>query len=290
MSLPVVPFRFQALHFCWAALHPAPKGIIVFIGGAFFGSFPTFFYRGFLRSLHEQGYTIVALPFRFSFRHWDIALSLVTYQDEFNNELLGEARRLGYRDEIYRENPRSKEFNYAWMGHSLGCKYISLLEILSDLESDSLRSELGDCIGAKQATLLFSSLQTTSLEKNTLMNQPSILLDPVLSDLDNAVPSRVLQRLLSRWIKVRPSREENFCIIGKSKLFNLSALVSFGSLLSRQTIGGLLASIGHRLVVSRVLDLISHLAILGWKSANPAIVKAAIESIDRLASIQTSKD
>ena len=290
MSLPIAPFGFQALHFCWAALHPAPKGIIVFIGGAFFGSFPTFFYRGFLRSLHEQGYTIVALPFRFSFRHWDVALSLVMYQDEFRNELLGEASRLGYCNDLYRENPGSKEFNYAWIGHSLGCKYISLLEILSDLELDSLRSDLDDCIGAKQANILFSSLEATSLDDNTLINQPSVLLDPVLSDLDNAVPFKCLQQLLSRWVKVRPSREENFCIIGKSRLFNLTALISFNSLLSRQTIGGLLAIIGRRLVDSRVLDLKSHLAILGLRSANTAIVKAAIESINRLASAQGSND
>jgi len=48
-------FRFQPLLFSWVALHPKPKGVIQFVGGAFFGSFPTLFYRYFLSQLFEAG-------------------------------------------------------------------------------------------------------------------------------------------------------------------------------------------------------------------------------------------
>ena len=62
-------FKFRPISFSWVAIHPNPKGIIQFIGGAFFGTFPTVFYRYFLEELFKQGYTIIALPFKFSFRH-----------------------------------------------------------------------------------------------------------------------------------------------------------------------------------------------------------------------------
>ncbi|MCP9792355.1 DUF1350 family protein [Vulcanococcus limneticus Candia 3F8] len=71
--------RFHALHFGWAALPPQPRAVVIFLGGAFFGSFPTLFYRALLRDLYGAGYGAVAIPFRFSIRHWDIAISLAIY-------------------------------------------------------------------------------------------------------------------------------------------------------------------------------------------------------------------
>ena len=47
--------HFQPISFSWVALHPQPKGVIQFMGGAFFGSFPTVFYRYFLGQLFESG-------------------------------------------------------------------------------------------------------------------------------------------------------------------------------------------------------------------------------------------
>ncbi|TAE94818.1 MAG: DUF1350 domain-containing protein, partial [Oscillatoriales cyanobacterium] len=80
-------FKFQPISFSWVALHPQPKGVIQFIGGTFFGTFPTVFYRDFLKKLFADGYTIVALPFRFSFRHWPIAVSLLQEQEILRKEL-----------------------------------------------------------------------------------------------------------------------------------------------------------------------------------------------------------
>ncbi len=279
-------FHFKAFHFCWAALHPNPSGIVVFIGGAFFGSYPTLFYRSYLESLYNHGYTIVALPFRFSFRHWDIATSLVAYQNELKIELLEEARRLRFSDAIYQQNPMAKTFNWVWIGHSLGCKYISLLELLSDLEIPSLRDDLCSCIGLEGSEAVLSLLQATSLSHQTLLNQPSLLLDPVLSDLENAIPWKLLEGLLRQWVAVRPSRKESLCIISKSRLFNLTSLISFESQLSKQTVAGLDAIFGSRLVGFTRLALMNHLAILGWKRENQEIVEATIAGLDRLVAVQ----
>ncbi|MEG5067561.1 DUF1350 family protein [Microcoleus sp. B3-A4] len=120
-------FKFQPVSFSWVAVHPQPKGVVQFIGGSFFGSLPTLFYRYFLQQLFEEGYTVVALPFRFTFRHWPIAIGLLKEQEILRTELTKIAHRLGYESEIYQE-PSS----YFWVGHSLGCKYIALLEFLSD--------------------------------------------------------------------------------------------------------------------------------------------------------------
>ena len=119
-------FKFRPVSFSWVAIHPEPKGVIQFIGGAFFGTFPTVFYRYLLQELFEEGYTIIALPFRFSFRHWSIAIDLLKEQEVLRQELSEIASRLGYRQDVYQDKA-----NYFWLGHSLGCKYIALLEFLS---------------------------------------------------------------------------------------------------------------------------------------------------------------
>ncbi len=62
-------FKFRPISNSWAAIHPQPKGVVQFIGGAFFGTFPTIFYQYFLNQLYDAGYAIIALPFRFTFNH-----------------------------------------------------------------------------------------------------------------------------------------------------------------------------------------------------------------------------
>jgi Protein of unknown function (DUF1350) len=106
-------FKFNPASFSWIAVHPKPKGVIQFIGGAFFGTFPTIFYRYFLRTLFDEGYTIVALPFRFSFQHWTIAIDLLKEQERLRRELTEWTGQDFYKDKA----------NYFWVGHSLGCKY-----------------------------------------------------------------------------------------------------------------------------------------------------------------------
>ena len=211
---------FRPVSFSWIALHPEPQGIIQFIGGAFFGTFPTLFYKHLLYELYRDGYTLVALPFRFSLRHWQISLSLLEEHHRLRQLLPPLAERLGYDVTVYQETG-----NYRWLGHSLGCKYIALLELLSGNE---------DTVAALLPTDLISTYRSSS----GIWNQGSVLLAPDISDLENAIPIRFIVTLLrSLGINVRPDRQETLSLIRRSDLFNLTAMISF----SRDTVAGSLS-------------------------------------------------
>ena len=228
--------HFRPVSFSWVALHPQPRGIIQFIGGAFFGSFPTLFYRHLFQELYREGYTLVALPFRFSLRHWQIAFSLLEEQHRLRQILPGLAKSLGYDASLYRAVS-----SYQWLGHSLGCKYIALLELLSGNE---------DTVAAALPRHLVNRYRNSS----GIWNQGSVLLAPDISDLESAIPIRPLVALLNRLhISVRPDRQETLALIRKSRLFNLTGLISF----DRDTVAGSLSD--RDVNVSDVLWLFQYL-------------------------------
>jgi hypothetical protein len=278
-DLDVPPFRFQPLTTSWAAIHPQPRGVIFFIGGAFFGTFPTVFYRYLLRSLYNQGYTLVALPFRFSFRHWSVAVSLAQGKAQIRRELTELAKQRGYSHKLYGEDPNSPAFNYLWLGHSLGCKYIALLELLTDRAKQD--GAALNCIGPRQAERLANALGEGALEQISLLNQPSILLDPVVSDLDNAVPIKSIRTLLERFIRVEPSIAQTYCLISRSQLFALTSVIAFTSQLANETVSTLKELLTLQLSSFRTLPLGKHLAALGFKRGNLELVEAVLESIDK---------
>jgi Protein of unknown function (DUF1350) len=222
-------FKFQPTSFSWVAIHPQPKGVIQFIGGAFFGTFPTIFYRYFLSRLFEEGYTIVALPFRFSFRHWSIAISLLKEQEILRQEISSLASRLGYQNQLYQDKA-----NYFWLGHSLGCKYIALLEFLS---SDQWQQIIESQAGYALRQQVESSIESADLESAavSILNQPSLLLAPDISDTESAIPVRAIATWLDRiGLGVLPTRRQTQQLIQASQLFNLTAMISF----NRDTIAG----------------------------------------------------
>jgi Protein of unknown function (DUF1350) len=213
-------FKFQPVSFSWVAIHPQPKGVVQFIGGSFFGSWPTLFYRYFLQQLFEEGYTVVALPFRFSFRHWPIALGLLKEQEILRKELTEIAQKLGYESEIYQELS-----SYFWVGHSLGCKYIALLEFLSDDRYPNIVDKFSDRPDYEQIQSLIQSLD---IKKPSIKNQPSLLIAPDISNTESAIPVRSLAQLLDKFgLGVLPTREQTQCFIASSSLFNLTAIISF---------------------------------------------------------------
>jgi Protein of unknown function (DUF1350) len=213
-------FKFQPVSFSWVAIHPQPKGVVQFIGGSFFGSFPTLFYRYFLQQLFEEGYTVVALPFRFTFRHWPIALGLLKEQEILRKALTKIAQKLGYESEIYQELS-----SYFWVGHSLGSKYIALLEILSDEQYPNILAQFSDRPDYEQIQSLIQSLD---IKRPSIKNQPSLLIAPDISNTESAIPVRSLAQLLDKLgLGVLPTREQTQCFIANSSLFNLTALISF---------------------------------------------------------------
>jgi hypothetical protein len=208
-------FRFNPVAFSWVAIHPEPKGVIQFIGGAFFGTFPTVFYRYFLQTLFEEGYTIIAFPFRFSFRHWSIAIALLKEQEILRKEL----------SDITGNDLYLEKANYFWLGHSLGCKYIALLEFLS---SEQWKQIAESCIKPQAYQQIEKIITNAGLEIASILNQPSLLVAPDISNTESAIPVRAIARFLDRvGLGVMPTREQTQCFIEGSGLFNLTAMISF---------------------------------------------------------------
>lgn len=208
-------FNFHPVSFSWVAIHPEPKGVIQFIGGAFFGTFPTIFYRYLLQTLFDEGYTIIALPFRFSFRHWSIAIDLLKEQEVLRKELAIITGNSDYQEKT----------NYFWLGHSLGCKYIALLEFLS---CEQWQQIMTSCVEQKAYQQVEAIINNADLKTASIVGQPSLLIAPDISDTESAIPVPALARFLDRiGLGVLPTRKQTQCFIEASRLFNLTALISF---------------------------------------------------------------
>lgn len=295
--------EFKPINFDWVAIHPRPIGIIHFIGGAFFGSLPTTFYRYIFQQLFRQGYTIVALPFRFTFRHWSVAIAMVRDRKQLRQGIVAEAKRLGYEYKIYEEKPTSSNPNHFWLAHSLGCKYIALLELLTELEHRETREFLGDCVGEEQTADLERSLQGVDFEEISLRNQPSILLAPVISGIESAIPVPALADLVKKLgLDVQPNVRQTRCLIDKSSLFRLTAAIAFANdkIASNPDIGDDGEPIGTVQWLQKHVPAIKfsqlpdrgHLAPLGFLNGDRRLVEEIIKLLQletqQLQSIQTS--
>ena len=247
--------RFKPVSHSWVALHPQPQGVIQFVAGAFFGTFaPMLFYRYLLQSLFEQGYTIVLLPFNFTFNHYQEAGFLIREQYEILPELVKMASFEEYDYEAYLDDK-----NFYWIGHSLGCKYICLLEAFSSLPNQPQASEqfirklmfnTSDEAQIQRViadiTILVDELTQKIVEVRKLIHlyvgrdvkiasifikgQISILLAPAISDTSSAIQPKFLAKFFDKigW-GVKPTPEETYSLIKESDLFNLLGLINFKS-------------------------------------------------------------
>ncbi len=153
-------------------LHPEPRKIIHLIGGFGFGSWPSFFYDALARELTEKSYSVILHPFPFSpFRadHWQLAIDLYKRLKVLQ---LRDLPRLG-ADPIYLEGS-----NHAWLGHSLGCKLIELLEVLS-LEPEPRRLAL-------RSVLSEAATQAIEAEITRLSADLGALAGPLLAELERS--------------------------------------------------------------------------------------------------------
>lgn len=174
--------KFKLVSRSWVAISPkkVPLGVIEFIGGAALGTLPTIAYHHFLTTLWEHGYTVIAVPYPLGFNHSKIAKFLKHERDIIR-------KILNY----------PKTIHHIWVAHSLGCKYVALLEIQKDI-----------------------------------IDQPSLLIAPNIGSTRNAVPSDRLASFLNtlNW-GVRPSREITLKwieeAIASNELFHITSLLSF---------------------------------------------------------------
>jgi hypothetical protein len=217
-------FRFSPLSFSWVALHPHPKGIVQFIGGIFFGSLPNIFYRHLLKQIYLDGYTVVALPFRFTLRHWSVAISLLQEQETLIPLLEQKARELNYDPNIYRELDC-----YQWLGHSLGCKYIALLEFLAEWSHNPENIQNQIKKNTKRSEVQLQQIKQSFLDLSiSIKDQKSILMAPEISNTQDAIKIPILPSLLDvLGLGVLPTKQETFDLIQQSDLFNLTKMISF---------------------------------------------------------------
>ncbi|MGK7906628.1 MAG: DUF1350 family protein [Synechococcus sp.] len=242
-----VKLKFIPLAFNWVLIHPEPKGVVYFIGGAGFGTFPTIFYRYILRRLFQDGYTVVALPYRFTLNHWSVAINMVRDSKPLREAIRQEAEGMGYTKnlDLYTDPEKFRQGNYFWLGHSLGCKYISLLELLGTVEFlqrvkdaensedfDRLTRDLNRCVKkparVKQVKqLLKEFLDTVGPEYLSLENQPTILMAPVITGIEGAIPVKSIAEVVKPFIDARPSTDATQCLIRESESFHYTAIVGF---------------------------------------------------------------
>lgn len=234
-------FKFIPCSHSWIALHPRPKGVIQFVGSTLFGTFPTLSYRHFLKSFFEAGYTVIALPFRFTFNHWSIALDLLDEHYTLRTALVELAIANGYDPSIY-----LNAASYAWMAHGLGCKYAMLLELLSSPTDILVGAGLGQRAERRQRQQIQQGLACISTRLRqmevriqhltgqqvdygwpSIKQQPSIWLAPTVTDLNDAIPVKSLQQSVKLFLTVSPTVEQTHQLIAQSRLFQQTGLVQF---------------------------------------------------------------
>ena len=246
---------FKPFSHSWVAIHPEPKGIIQFVGSFFiFGSVPTFFYRSLFKSLYAKNYTIIAYPTAIIppliwksklVDHWSASLELLREEYAVKSELINYLLSLPDRPSV---DIYLNQSNYFWLGHSLGCKYISLLEILSN-NLENLQTNLEQCKFTPEdfkiiennlvtiedernntdnnitALLQNNEIDTIVSSKSFITDQPSIFLAPELygtAEVNGAPQSAI------PFFKVFPSGEQTLCLIRKTKeFFQLTSLIAF---------------------------------------------------------------
>ena len=247
--------RFKAFSNSWVAIHPQPKGIIQFVGSFFiFGSVPTFFYHSLFKSLYAKNYTIIAYPTSLIppliwklklVDHWRASIALLREEYAVKTEIIKYLLSLPHPPyiDIY-----LAQSNYSWLGHSLGCKYISLLEIMSD-NSVNLQTKLKECgLTPEELKIIEDDLATIEDERNNtdknittllqekekttivssksyIKDQSSILLAPEIygtADVNEKPQSAI------PFFNVFPSGDQTLCLIGKTKAsFQLMGLIAF---------------------------------------------------------------
>lgn len=293
--------HFQAVAHSWVAIHPNPKGIIQFVGSFFiFGSLPIVFYHALLKSLYAQGYTIIAYPSSLIppllwksmlVNHWAASIQLLQEELIIKAELI--AYLLKYTDRKFLQVYLNQE-NYVWLGHSLGCKYISLLEILSN-EPQNLVNNLEQCgITNQQLPIVERVVANLELERknsdrqiNTLLannqvdyqfyskrlivDQPSIFMAPEIYGTEEINKK---SRSAIPFFGLFPDGKTTKCLINLSQnLFGLTALIAFSyDDISKDDLEALDAELSNRspnfisksfkgydLKLSRLSSLFSHL-------------------------------
>jgi hypothetical protein len=102
---------------------------------------------------------------------------------------------------------------------------LALLEFLS---GEHWKEIVASCVEERAFQKIEAIIREAGLESASILDQPSLLIAPNISDTESAIPIRSIARLLNNlWLGVQPTRKQTQCFIKSSQLFNLTALICF---------------------------------------------------------------
>jgi hypothetical protein len=171
------------------ARHPKPKAVVQFYGAEFFGQLPVASYGYLFSQIFNAGYSLIVTPFQFTTNHVAVA-----------NTLLKE------RDCIRQAIPEFASLPLLWVGHSLGCKFIAMLEAATTKDNQFLLAEKPNQQG--------------------ILDEPSLLIAPVFGDNDDLIP--FIGGLLDlAGVGIKPTRADLRALVVSSELFTLCSMLGF---------------------------------------------------------------
>jgi hypothetical protein len=209
------PNKLVALPHGFVSLHPEPEGIVHFIGGYFFGTGVSCWYRSLLERL-QQRFTVHSYSYSFAqLSHWKIASDLLEQIEQVKKEATRISKQEGYNPEIY-EDPDK----HCLVGHSLGCECISLIRFLSFPKDQQL--QMLDLARQKLGTQ-----EVTDLDFSDVKALPQLQSIPYRSSLLMA-PCYKTPTAISSLLKVRPQQKLTRYLIQQSpELLPKTALIAF---------------------------------------------------------------
>ena len=198
------------------AFHPTPQGVIQFVGGYGFGTLPILCYRNLLEQLFIRKYTVVILPYIPVTNHLTVVESLFKKHKRFRDEFPKKAEKMGLETQVYADSK-----NYFWLGHSLGCEYITLLELLSSKKQVLIKAP--DSFNLLKTEANRNAIESIFQMSCQLDNRPL----PIRGQSSLLVaPCFKAASLMNLFVK--PTQQQIWNLIEESSdIFNLTALISF---------------------------------------------------------------
>ncbi|MEG4349466.1 DUF1350 family protein [Microcoleus sp. LAD1_D3] len=270
--------KWIPLQHSFVKINPNAKGTVLFIGGYLYGTFPTWSYNKMLNYLCEKNFTVISYPYSpVQLSHWKLANDLLEEIEHIKRDIIHESERAGYRTDVY-----SAPDKYCFVGHSLGCECISLIQFLSFTKDKQhqLLHEARNKLGPKKVTDSdFSDVDSLPAEK-PVPYKASLLMAPCFKA---PLPG------------IRPKQELMRYAIENGPLLPLTALISFkGDDIAGEDVNWLHQNLSpESLVGKKELNFQSNLPCWAWQSLkqhlipcyNPiesGLLDCAVEYIDRL--------
>lgn len=231
---------YQKVSESWVAVNPAPAspGVVEFYGGYGFGHVPLASYGWLLDAVYAAGYSLIVVPYASGFDHWRTA-----------------GRLLREREAVLRDVPELRGLPQWWLGHSLGCKLILLLDAAT-----SEANEYQPPDGAGAAAEAFRGLRGVRDDRVVLMA-------PDISGTSAAIPVRWLAWLLDLLgLGVRPSPAKTYALLERSGVFRRAGLLAFaGDTIAgtRESSPPLTVARLYRILAARPLERLEYLEQAG---------------------------